>query len=153
MACVDGESLPVHESAADALRAVDDRRVHGVVQAMLRTEPGAEPALADGLNLAPRFYLGPVLLPLTSLRRCCGPEPGMRYPESQDRWVRRVGVMVEMIRTGWEPAPLLYQPALDHLMDGNHRLAALVQAGRTHHPVLLLFGDPDERSAYVASLT
>jgi hypothetical protein len=101
--------------------------------------PGGNPELADALA-APRWSFLRVALRLDRLARSCGPEPGMRFHDPD--WRRRIASMARDIRAGWQPPPLIAGTfgAWDMvLMDGNHRHAALLEAGRTEHPVILVF--------------
>jgi len=140
-----------HNTAVEALQHADsgrDKHIHAGLLHMLRTGSNPNPALADGLNLAPRYYLGPVTLELAHIPRCCGPEPHMVYHDPQPNWDRHISEMVQAIKTGWEPPPLLFC-AGGHLMDGNHRHGALTQAGRTSHPTILMFDSAQARERWV----
>lgn len=140
----------VYSTRRDALAAVDglsDECVHVKLQAMLRSGSNPNFGLADGLNLVPRYYLGPFVVDLGQVPRCCGPEPDMVYCDPQPSWDAHVGKMVGSIVAGWEPPPLLFS-AGGNLMDGNHRHEALVRAGRTRHSVIVVFDDPVQRSCW-----
>lgn len=95
--------------------------------------PGSNPALADGLRLAPRLWKGLLPLPLHALARSCGPEPEMEYPESPERWKARVLALAAHVRAGGRLAPLIVQRRDGTLSvrDGNHRLGALERLGES----------------------
>jgi hypothetical protein len=139
-----------NDALAAALRDVDDEATHARLQTFLRSGPNANIPLADGLNLAPRYYLGPISLLLAQITRCCGPEPEMPFHDPEVRWRPHVVRMAQAIEAGWEPPALLFHMTSGHLMDGNHRHAALETIGRESHPTLLIFNSADERAAYVA---
>lgn len=144
---------PAFTTRADALAAADDdldRRLDAALQRLLRHGSNANPALADGLRLRRRWYLGPLLLPLADIPRSSGPEDGMPYPEAPEVWNQRVDVMVAAIRAGWQPPPLLVEVG-SHLMDGNHRHAALLRAGIDRYAAVLMFSDSHSRSAWALS--
>jgi hypothetical protein len=112
-----------------------------VIHAFLRG-PGGNPELADALS-GPQWSFRQAHVRLDRLRRCCGPEPWMRFKDPD--WRKRIAAMVRDIRDGWQPPPLIAGTfgAWDMvLMDGNHRHAALLEAGRTEHPVILVCADP-----------
>jgi hypothetical protein len=94
--------------------------------------PGNNEALAVGLRLAERHWLGPVELPIASLERCCGPEPQMEFLEDEDHWNQRVASLLEMLESGIEFPPLVaeYRDGLLSVRDGNHRLGAMVAGSR-----------------------
>ena len=81
-------NLTVFESVDAALAGVVDAEIDAWLQQFLRGE-GDNVALAEGLLAQRRFYLGPVLYPLTHLQRCCGPEPDIEFPVHADRWVAK----------------------------------------------------------------
>jgi hypothetical protein len=143
----------VHRSLTAALQTTDGARVGAWLQAFL-AGVGGNRLLADALRARPWCYLGPVRFPLDRLRRCCGPEREMRYCDPEESWRRRIGQMAHDIRHGWQPPPLIagtFGAWHMVLMDGNHRHAALGQAGRAEHPVIFVFEDAEDRAAFVAS--
>src|SRR5215467_8918438 len=62
-----------------AQAAADAGRVGEWVHAFLSSGLGANPPMAIGLRKQQRWWIGPVLIPLASLTRICGPEPEMEY--------------------------------------------------------------------------
>jgi hypothetical protein len=146
--------LTAYDTPQEALKAANnqgetlDTQTHQALQVMLREGTNPNLALADGLQLAPRYYLGPINTPLDDIPRCCGPEPEMTYHDPQENWDRHVNEMAKGIQDGWTPPPLLFA-AGSHMMDGNHRHEALKRAGHTHTPVIVMFNSPNEREAWV----
>ncbi len=116
---------------ADAIAAGARGDIAAWVDAFLRAK-GNNVELADGLRRAPRWWRGPVRVPLGELVRVVGPEPEMQYYEPQDSWQRRIAEMVESLERGWEPPPVIaeYRGGALPVADGGHRLAALARAGR-----------------------
>jgi len=148
---VDAPAPPaVHRSFKAALRATDGALVGAWLQAFL-AGAGGNPSLAGALRARAWCYLGPLRFPLDRLRRCCGPEPGMRFHDPDESWRRRIGEMALDIRHGWQPPPLIAGTfgAWDMvLVDGNHRHAALREAGRAEHPIIFVFEDAESRAAF-----
>lgn len=117
------------------------------VQTYLRG-PGGNLALADGLLLEPRDYFGPLHLPLNLLPRCCGPEPGMPYPEGQDTFETRVEGLRKHYRSGGAIEPLIvnFRDGAYQLNDGNHRHEAFLRDGRSEALVVVwTTGEKDKK--------
>jgi hypothetical protein len=110
------------------------------VDAFLRG-PGNNVELADGLLRAPRWWRGPIELPLARLIRVVGPEPEMEYFEPAESWSRRVAAMVDSLAHDWSPPPLIawYRGGPLTVQDGGHRLAALAQSGRDRAWTIIWF--------------
>ncbi|WP_221089018.1 hypothetical protein [Deinococcus aquaedulcis] len=126
---------------ADALFTVprlQPAEVGAWVDTWLR-QPGGNLGLADGLRLAPRQWEGPLPVAIAALRRACGPEPEMEYPEPTVRWTARLDALMQAHQRGARFAPLIVQRRGDVLSvrDGNHRLGALEQLGGTEAWVLI----------------
>jgi hypothetical protein len=111
--------------------------------------PGRNAALADGLALRQRWWIGPLELPLCRLSRCCGPEPTMEFHEPEARWSERIEVMRAAIVAGWEPPPVIaeHRSGLLSVRDGSHRVAALEVAARATCWVLVWFNREHEHLA------
>src|SRR5215207_5486790 len=60
------------------------------VNEFLSAGPGANPYMAVGLRKQQRWWIGPILVPIASLTRICGPEPEMEYRTSQANWEAHV---------------------------------------------------------------
>lgn len=101
---------------------------------------------SQGLKLQERYWLGPILIDLNRINRCCGPEEDIKYFEPFDRWDVRVSRIQELIRKGWNMPPLIVNHSDGYLEinDGNHRYEALVREGISHSWVILWDSDsPD----------
>jgi len=93
--------------------------------------PGNNNALSDGLKKAPRYWIGPVEIPLDRLYRCCGPEAGMEYPEDVELWAKRLQDLSSFLRSGRTVPPLIaeYRSGRLNVRDGGHRLGAFESLG------------------------
>lgn len=92
---------------------------------------GHNKELSDGLKLFDRFFIGPIKIPLSLLKRCCGPEEDMRYRVSTKWFEKKVDSLMDVIRTEKDMSPLIVH-YVDHdfeLNDGNHRLEAYKRLG------------------------
>lgn len=104
----------------------------------LRNEGNNIP-LSDGLKLRKRYWLGPLEVKLTSLKRIVGPEPYNEYVESEENWNRRVEAIALRLQQGWDMPPLIIenQGGVLGVRDGNHRMGALEKSGRKSCSVLI----------------
>lgn len=100
------------------------------VDTFLRGEGNNIP-LADGLKKQKRWWIEKDACPLDTLVRCCGPEEGMEYRESEENWNRRVASLAEHIQSDGDIAPLIatYTNGKFSIRDGNHRMGACEKIG------------------------
>jgi ParB-like nuclease domain. len=92
---------------------------------------GNNSAFSDGLKLQKRYWTGPVHMKIHRLKRCCGPEPDMKFFNPPDEWENHINRFRELIQSGWDMPPLIAQHEGDELIvnDGNHRLEAMSREG------------------------
>lgn len=95
--------------------------------------------LSDGLKLRKRYWLGPLEVKLTNLKRIVGPEPHNEYVESEENWNRRIEAIALRLQQGWDMPPLIIenQGGVLSVRDGNHRMGALEKLDRKSCPVLI----------------
>ncbi|WP_105617427.1 ParB/RepB/Spo0J family partition protein [Vallitalea okinawensis] len=88
-------------------------------------------AFSEGLKLQKRYWLGPIIYDLDKINRCCGPEKDIKFHEPYENWENRIKRMEDLIKQGWEMAPLIVNHDKGYLEinDGNHRHEALKRAG------------------------
>jgi hypothetical protein len=131
---------------ADAIAADD---IAAWVDAFLRAT-GNNVELADGLRKAPRWWRGPIRVPLGELVRVVGPEPEMEYYEPEASWQRRIAEMIESLERGWDPPPVIaeYRAGTLSVRDGGHRVAALARAGRDAAWTIIWFNDQSNLNEY-----
>lgn len=110
--------------------------------------------LAAGLAQRPHWWLGPILVPLSSITRLAGPEPDAVCPIEPRAWEHDVLAMEHSMDDGWEPPPLLAECRDGRLLlhDGNHRYEALVREGETEAWVVVWFDDPTARDRFATDL-
>jgi hypothetical protein len=116
------------------------------------SSPGSDNAeLASQLTDEPRWWLGPVQVPLRLLHRLVGPE-GERVlcAIDDDEWGDNVDDMEESIEEGWEPPPLIVSYRNDQLVleDGNHRVEGMRRAGAREGWAVINFEDADQRDRF-----
>ena len=142
------------EYSTDAARAAAGRDELGDWVARFLGSSGSDnPGLAELLSEQPRWWLGPVQLPLDQLHRLAGPPgaPVLRTVDD-DEWRDDVDELARRIDGGFEPPPVIVTYRDDQLVleDGNHRVEALRRAGMDQAWAVVGFEDPEERDRFVA---
>jgi len=99
---------------------------------------------SEGLKLQPRRYHPPKLFPLNALKRCCGPEEGIKWQIDEKSFNSNVNAIIKRYQKGdWDMPPLIVRSDANEyeLNDGNHRYEALVRLGIKEYWVI--FWNPD----------
>jgi len=124
---------PINFDLLTALRFAASGEIATWVHAYLENGAWANLALSDGLRRAPRWWRGPLEVPLDRLIRCTGPEPEMEYRQPVDEWESRVGRIGNAFPSLQDVPPLLieYRAGALSLRDGNHRHEAMRRRGWT----------------------
>lgn len=92
---------------------------------------------SDGLKLFHRYFLGPIKMPLSLFKRCCGPEEDMKYRVNGEWFEKHVGELEEVIKKEPDMPPLIIHYLINEdtgesefeLNDGNHRFEAYTRLG------------------------
>lgn len=110
--------------------------------------------LAEGIGLAPRWWIGPNLVSVDSLVRVCGPEAGMPYRVTAQSWEERTTAIAASMRASdfdvrsMPPLIAEYRDGGFSIADGNHRLGAFASVGRTSAWVVIWANsEEDHRNA------
>jgi hypothetical protein len=113
------------------LDAANCGRLDDWVYSYLSAGPWANTGLREGLRRQRRYWIGPHLLPLDRLERCCGPEPGMEFRVSVDSWQRKVSDIASRLADPMGIPPLIieWRAGVLSVRDGSHRHAAMTEAG------------------------
>jgi hypothetical protein len=108
--------------------------VQGVIDYMF--SEGSNKGLAENIQKRALHISASYLqVDLKTLVRCMGYEgEGLTFSEPLPEWNKRVSSLVKAVQDGYIPAPLIVTDfwGESHLSDGNHRCAALIEAGITH---------------------
>jgi hypothetical protein len=143
-----------HEYSVEAARAAAERNELDAWVARFLSSSGSDnAALAAKLLQSPRWWLGPVLLPLDQLQRLAGPpDAPVLCPVDEDYWRDDVEEMAERIEDRWEPPPVIvsHRDGGLELEDGNHRVEGLRRAGKGYAWAVIAFEDPGERNRFLA---
>jgi hypothetical protein len=136
----------------DAARVAAARDELGAWVAEFLASPGSDnAALGEELTNAPRWWLGPVQVPLGQLHRLAGP-PGdaVLCPVDEDYWRDDVDDLAQKVDDGWEPPPVIvsYRDGQLVLEDGNHRVEGVRRSGDRHTWAVIGFDDPEERDRF-----
>jgi len=154
-----GHDRPVDDvarfSLAGARAAARDDELTQWVEDFLASRGSDNPLLALGLADGPRWWLGPVRVPLDELVRLAGPEDEVLCPIEPEEWEDEIDAMEDSLEEGWQPPPLLaqYRDGQLLLRDGNHRYEALVRAEASHAWTLVYFDDLRAREEFRATST
>lgn len=127
------------------------------VHAYLLSDGDNEP-FSHGLKLFDRFFLGPVTMPLSLFRRCCGPEEDMKWQVHPVWFEEKVNRLMQAILTEPDMPPLIVHYLFSEkdgtpefeLNDGNGRFEAYKRLGVTHAPVIFWITEPAEKEAFLS---
>ena len=138
-----------------ALEYAQQGRLEEWIHPYLKAGTWKNLGLSEGLKRQPRWWRGPLKLPLSDLARCLGVEEGMEYSVSQAYWEGRMAGLIENIQSsGAGPLdmppliaaydPNLATPAHLSVRDGNHRLGAYERLGWPSAWVLIWYNSEEE---------
>jgi len=136
-----------------ARRAGRDGRLEQWVTDFLDSPGSDNGVLALKLAERPRWWLGPVRVPLARLVPLAGPdEEQVVCPIPEEEWEDDVGDMVSSLEQGWEPPPLLvsFRDGALSLEDGNHRHESLVRAGEQRGWAIVCCDHAEDRDRVLA---
>ncbi len=107
-------------------------------------QSGDNDKLAEDLLRQGKFHTGFIDYPIDDLDKLLGPDKSFDYYEDPDTFEYRVNTMVESIKNGWKPAPLIASRIWSEhfeLHDGAHRAEALRRSGILTYPTVFYFED------------
>lgn len=112
---------------------------------------GHNKEFSDGLKLFDRYFLGPVKMPLSLFKRCCGPEEDMKWVIPKENFERKVNELMEVIGKEKDMPPLIvhYVDGVFELNDGNHRLEAYSRLGIIEYYVIVWITEKAEYTEFV----
>lgn len=112
---------------------------------------GHNKEFSDGLKLLDRYYLGPVKMPLSRFKRCCGSENGMKYQVSEESFEKKVNSLMKVILEDKDLPPLIvhYVDGEFELNDGNHRLEAYARLGIEEYYVIVWITEKEEYAEFM----
>jgi hypothetical protein len=144
-----------HQYAVEAAREAAQRGELDAWVARFLASPGSDnAALAATLSERPRWWLGPVQVPVDQLHRLAGPpDAPVLCPVDEDYWRDDVDNMAHRIEDRWEPPPVIVSHRDGKLVleDGNHRVEGLRRAGKDYAWAVIAFEDPGERDGFAAA--
>jgi hypothetical protein len=144
-----------------SLEGARDAAARGDLETWVRrflASPGSDNAvLGEQLTSQPRWWTGPLRVPIGELHRLAGP-PGdpVLCPVDEDYWRDDVEEMAEQIDDDdWEPPPVvvMYRDGRLALEDGNHRVEALRRAGEDEAWAVVGFESSEARDRFSAAST
>ena len=140
-------------STTSARQAAARDELDDWVRAFLAS-PGSDNAvLAEQLTDSPRWWIGPVAVPLDQLHRLAGPpDHPVMEPVADHEWRDDVDDLADEVEDGHEPPPVVATFSDDRLVleDGNHRVEALRRAGVEEAWTVIGFDDAKARDDFIA---
>ena len=133
-----------------AQKSASENDLEGWAHRYLLSEGGNKP-FSDGLYKEKRYWRGPMLFPMGSLTRVCGPEEGMpyRYPDRAP-WDAYINKLINEFSELELYPPLIvsYVDGKFIIDDGNHRFYAFEQLGIEAVWVILWYPDKAHYDAH-----
>ena len=114
-----------HGYTAQAAReAAEKGQLEHWVLAYLGTGYWANQPMVEGLQKSPRWWNGPIKLPIRMLNRTLGPEAGKKFEVAQAYWTERTQAMAAAFESIETYPPLIAEYTATGLLvaDGNTRL-------------------------------
>ncbi len=146
---------PAPHASLNAARRAAERDDIATWVADFLASPGSDnAALAATLSDPPRFWAGPLQVPMDRLHRLAGPPDQPALDRFDDEDLDRVEDMQESMEEGWEPPPAIVSYRGDQLVveDGNHRIEGLRQSGHDRAWAVVGFEDVDDRDRFAVEL-
>jgi hypothetical protein len=114
-------------------------------------EEGNNVPFSEGLRFEKRSYHGPLKMPLSLFRRCCGPEDSMMYKINKGGFEWRVSEIRKRIEAGWDMPPLIinYSNDVFELSDGNHRYQAMLDIGIKECDVIIWTTGAEDQQNFI----
>ena len=96
-------------------------------------------------------FLGPVKMPLSLFKRCCGPEPAMKWIIPKEPFEKKVSELQKVISENDDMPPLIvhYVAGEFELNDGNHRLEAYSRLGVAEYYVIVWITEKEEYADFM----
>lgn len=128
-------------TSASAREAQEAGELAAWSQAFLRGE-GGNVGVANPLSLRDDDVYLLALVRLEDVYEISGPDEGYDWPVPAAEWELKVGALTRLLREGWDAPPLFVHAPTLRLVDGNHRRAALLRAGRRSYWAVMWFRRP-----------
>lgn len=112
---------------------------------------GHNKEFSDGLKLFDRYFLGPVKMPLSLFKRCCGPEEDMKWVIPKANFEEKVKQLMQVITENEDMPPLIVSYVDGHfeLNDGNHRFEAYQRLGIAEYYVIVWITEKEDYAEFM----
>jgi hypothetical protein len=152
--CIADEIKRLEFDTRSAQRFAREGRIEEWIHKYLMAGPGTNPEFSLGLKMQKRWWKGPVEVPIGSLARCVGPEPGMEYLVTPEYWHERTLKMAEAMTDPLALPPLIveYRGAVLSVRDGNTRLGAMEFLGWPKCWVIFWYNTEDDYRQHSSTL-
>ncbi|WP_310828585.1 CD3324 family protein [Paenibacillus pedocola] len=141
----DTSKLDYHPTSKSAMKYLEA----GMLEEWLHTYllfDRCNKVFSDGLRLMYRYYLGPLIMPLSLFKRSSGPEDHMKWQIQQDVFEDKVKYWMNQIDSQAETPPLIvnFEKGRLELNCNNPLLEALKRSQVNEHPIIIWITDlPD----------
>lgn len=152
----DASERDASEFSVDGARRAAERDVLDTWVRRFLASPGSDNAeLGEELTSEPRWWTGPIRLPIGELHRLVGPpgDPVLCPLDDDDDWRDDVDDMAEQIDAeDWRPPPVVVMYRDDQMVleDGNHRVEALRRSGDAEAWAVVGFDSTEARDRFCA---
>ncbi|QVK19454.1 ParB N-terminal domain-containing protein [Mycoplasmatota bacterium] len=133
-----------------ALEYKNNNHIEDWIHSFLHDEGNNIP-FSEGLRLSKRYYIGPIKMPLSLFKRCCGPEENLKYVIDQTDFERNVKAIQERYKKGWDMPPLIinYVNKSFELTDGNHRYEALRRENIKDYYIIIWITEKEDYEHFI----
>jgi hypothetical protein len=106
---------------------------------------------SDGLRLFYRYYLGPIMMPLSLFQRSSGPEEQMKWKVHPTVFENRVMNWIDKIRIGEDSPPLIinYDKGVFEINSDNPLFEALKRSRMKEYPVIIWITERADHETFV----
>lgn len=108
-------------------------------------------AFSDGLRLFYRYYLGPIMMPLSLFQRSSGPEEQMKWKVHPTVFENRVMNWMDKIRSDEDSPPLIinYDKGVFEINSDNPLFEALKRSRMKEYPVIIWITESADHDTFV----
>ena len=110
-------------STESAREYANQGRLEDWIHAYLSDGEWKNLGLSEGLKKAPRWWIGPIQIPIKDMERMCGPEEDIPYRQDKEFWDKKTSKLAEAF-TDPDALPPVILESIDgklKVCDGNHR--------------------------------
>jgi hypothetical protein len=134
-----------------AMLAAENGEIHEWVLSFLRSS-GNNLKLARKLEEKGQYYMGPISYPIDKVINIIGNDDTFKFQEDIDTLKSRTLSMVESMKKGWQPPPLIVTDIWEdelEIADGGHRQRAIIEFGLKEYPMIFYFKNKETMGGFM----